>query len=433
MFHNPHIRNFLSRQKPALFAVYAIAASFLTYASMYAFRKPISVATFSGWQIWGVDYKIILIFSQIIGYTLSKFIGIDLVSSLEHRKRPYAILILIAIAELSLILFAYTPHSWNFIFLFFNGLPLGMVWGLVFSFLEGRKQTELLAAGLSTSFIVSSGFVKSIGAILIQSWGISELEMPYLTGALVALPLIFFVWLLSHLPEPNPEDEKLRFERIPMSGKDRWNFFRTISFGLIVLTLIYMMLTTIRDLRDNFMADIWKELNYTSNPMIFTYTELPIAFGVLILVAFMIWIKNNFTAFMINHLFILFGALMVGIATVLFQSKIILPEIWMVLVGLGLYMGYVPFNAVLFERLIAVFRKPGNATFFIYVADSFGYLSSVGVLFYKNFAETQISWLNFFIKISYTTALIGGTLTVISLIYFFIKKRHLSKQLQPLP
>ena len=48
------------------------------------------------------------------------------------------------------------------------------------------------------------------------------------------------------------------------------------------------------------------------------------------------------------------------------------------MLGLGTYLGYLPFNCLLFDRLIAAFGSVANAGFFIYVADSFGYLGSVG-------------------------------------------------------
>ena len=57
--------------------------------------------------------------------------------------------------EVALLLFALVPAPYNFGCLFLNGLPLGMVFGLVLSFLEGRRLTEALAAGLCASFIVA--------------------------------------------------------------------------------------------------------------------------------------------------------------------------------------------------------------------------------------------------------------------------------------
>ena len=64
----------------------------------------------------------------------------------------------------------------------------------------------------------------------------------------------------------------------------------------------------------------------------------------------------------------------------------------MTLVGLGLYMGYIPFNCILFERLIATFRKAGNVGFLIYIADSFGYLGSVCVIVSKSVYSNKLPW-----------------------------------------
>ena len=53
------------------------------------------------------------------------------------------------------------------------------------------------------------------------------------------------------------------------------------------------------------------------------------------------------------------------LANYLFQIKFINPTLWMIFTGLGLFLGYIPFNAVLFDRFIAAFHIKGNANFFI--------------------------------------------------------------------
>ncbi|MFX8554498.1 DUF5690 family protein, partial [Acinetobacter baumannii] len=73
------------------------------------------------------------------------------------------ILFLLFAAWLTLFCFAVVPVPYNFIFMFLNGLPLGMIWGLVFSYLEGRTFTDLMGAILATSFIFASGFAKFVG------------------------------------------------------------------------------------------------------------------------------------------------------------------------------------------------------------------------------------------------------------------------------
>lgn len=420
---NKNIKNWLAGTNNIGFSLYAIFAAFSAYACMYAFRKPFTAARFEGIEYWGIGFKTIIVIAQVFGYMLSKFIGIKIVSEMTRAKRAITIIIFIIIAEVSLFFFSIVPAPYNIIFMFINGLPLGMIWGLIFSYLEGRKLTEILGVGLCASFIVSSGFVKSVGAIVMSGWGFSEFQMPYITGALFLLPLLFFVWMLDQLPPPSAEDEKLKTKRIPMNKKERKDFFIRFAFGLVTLTLVYMFLSAFRDLRDNFAVEIWRSVGYKDMPMIFTYSEIPIAFGTLFSLSFLIIIKDNLKALLVNHYIIFGGLILTGLSTFAFQVKLISPLAWMILEGLGLYLAYVPFNAILFDRLIAAFRSEGNSGFLIYLADSFGYFASVGVLLYKNFGQPDISWLNFFIDSSYIMAFLGSLLTIISVFYFRRKKQ----------
>jgi MFS family permease len=401
-----------------VFSLYAITAAFCTYACMYAFRKPIATGEFADFAYWGIDLKTLLIVAQVIGYTVSKFIGIKVVSEMLRHRRAVTILGLVALAELALFFFWIVPAPWNIGFLFLNGLPLGIIWGLVFSYLEGRRNTELLGAGLSVSFIVSTGMVKSVGAYLMYEWGVSEFAMPFLTGAIFLLPLLFFTWLLDRLPPPTAEDERLRVRREPMDGPQRIAFFKRFGGGIVVLTLAYLFLTAFRDLRDNYSREILDAIGFADNAAIFVQTEIPIAIIVLGVMGSLMLIKDNKRALMANHVIIFTGLVMVGASTALFSAGWISPYFWMVLVGLGSYLGYVPFNCILFDRLIATFRTVANAGFLIYIADAFGYLSSVGVLLFKNFGYAEISWYSFFVGFCYATALVGGSLTLVSAVYF---------------
>jgi len=94
----------------------------------------------------------------------------------------------------------------------------------------------------------------------------------------------------------------------------------------------------------------------------------------------------------------------------------------MIVSGFGLYICYVPFNCLFFDRFIGAFKIKGNAGFLIYIADSFGYLGSVSVLLYKNFGQAGLSWLEFFVKGSYLVAGIGIITTISSFIY--LNKKH---------
>ena len=369
-----------------------------------------------------MTYKSWLVIFQIVGYALSKFIGIKVISELKAHSRSFGILLMVGIAGISWLLFAITPAPYNMIFLFTNGLPLGMIWGMVFGYLEGRRFTEVLGAGLSVSFIFSAGFAKSVGGWIMRDWGTSEYWMPWVACCLFIGPLLVFLWLLNQVPPPSPLDEELRTRRQPMDISERKKFFLTFAPGIILFTLAYMLLTAFRDLRDNYSAEIWKTLGYGNSPEIFTTTEIPVSVIVLIIMGSLMLIKNNQLALMINHVIIMLGMILIGVACYFFQLHMISPTAWMILIGLGLYLGYVPFNSIFFDRLLAAFRYTGTVGFIMYVADSFGYLGSLGVVFFKEFGNAKVSWLNFFISGGYTISVVGTTLILASMIYFH--KKH---------
>ena len=414
------IKKYLQNSSDIIFICYAVFAAFGTYFCMYAFRKPFSVGTYESVFFWGniLTFKSAIIISQVIGYALSKFIGIKVIAELKNNNRAYLLMGLILSAELALILFGFIPAPWNIIALFINGLPLGMIWGIVFSYLEGRRFSEILGAGLAASFIVASGAVKSVGKWLVLEFGINEFWMPAATGALFILPLFFFVYLLEQIPPPTEKDQLLRTERIPMNGAERKKLFLKYVPGIIALVLFYTLLTAYRDFRDNFAAELWTALGFGDAPAIFTISEIPIAIFVLAMMGATMLVKNNAKALQLYFWIVLLGALIVGLATLFFSHGILNGAIWMVTVGLGLYIAYVPFNCILFDRMIAAFKCKGNAGFLIYVADAFGYLGSVLVLFYKDFVAPELSWVDFFTDISYLLT-IGCSMSILFTIYYF--------------
>ena len=426
MTTNPEnkITNWLTRQPTFHFALYVSFSAFCLYTCIFALRKAFGVATYEGLTFAGHSFKVWMVVFQVVGYMLSKFIGIKVVSELNPSSRAKGILLMTGIASVAWLFFAITPAPYSLLFLFFNGLPLGMVWGMVFGYLEGRKTTEVLGAALSVSFIFSSGLAKTMGGVLMSDWGVSELWMPFATCVLFYPPLVVFLFLLNKIPPPTREDELLRTKRQPMTGAERKKFTYTFLPGLVLLILSYMLLTAYRDFRDNFSAEIWKSLGIT-DPKIFTQTEALVSFVVLVVIASLMVIKNNFKALIINHIIVIMGMLMVGVGTWLFEQKIIDAPTWMVAVGMGLYFGYIQFNSIFFDRLIATFKYVSTVGFLIYLADSFGYVGSVAVMFYKEFGSHNLSWLDFFLKSSYILSITGTVLMLLSLSYFITKHRSI--------
>ncbi|MEX2231380.1 MAG: DUF5690 family protein, partial [Cyclobacteriaceae bacterium] len=394
-------------------------------------RKTFTAATFEGLSYFGISYKVWLITFQVVGYGLAKFAGIKIISELKANARAMGILLMVTIAGLSWFFFAIVPPPYNLIFLFTNGFPLGMVWGMVFGYMEGRRMTEVLGASLSVSFIFSGGLCRTVGGFLMRDWGVSEMWMPFTAACVFTIPLLLFLWLVDKIPPPSDIDVALRTKRQPMDHHDRKKFLNTFLPGIVLFVLVYMLLTAFRDFRENFSSDVWKTLGYGDSPSIFTKTETPVSLAVLVIMASIMLIKNNKHALMINHIIIMAGMMLIGISTLLFESKTIDAPLWMILIGTGLYMGYVPFNSIFFDRLIAAFKYVGTVGFIMYVADAFGYIGSVAVLFYSQFSASEMSYIELFISGGYCMSVIGSLLIMASMWYFHLKHRKWATPLKP--
>jgi MFS family permease len=398
-------------------SILAAIAAFGAYTSMYAFRKAFAAGSYSGLSFWHVDYKAWLVIAQVLGYTLSKFYGIKFIAEIKALSRGRSILLLVAVAWLALLGFALVPAPYNIVFLFINGFPLGMIWGLVFGYLEGRRATEFMAAVLSTSLIFASGFVKTVGRTLITEFNVKEYHMPFLTGAIFAIPLILFVLILELMPPPNQQDKQLRTERVAMSSQERRAFLARFLPGIILTVIVYVLLTVMRDVRDNFEVEIWAGLGINSNS-IYANIDSIISLAVLAGISLLILVKNNLKAFGIIHVFIICGCLLAGISTLLFEAKSISAVTWMTLAGLGLYAAYVPYNAIFFERMIASFNYKSNVGFIMYIADAIGYLGSISVLLVKELGNSDVSWDVFFKNGLLVMSVVGAIAGSLSLIYF---------------
>jgi hypothetical protein len=370
---------------------------------MYAFRKPFTAAGYRDVVVWGVGYKTVLVTAQVLGYTLSKFLGIKVVAEVRPQRRAALLLGLIAAAQGALLLFALTPPPFNLLWLFCNGVPLGLVFGLVLGFLEGRRQTEALVAGLCCSFIVADGATKSVGAGLLQA-GVSEYWMPFVSGLLFVPPLLFFTWMLTRIPRPSRRDVAARGERAPMGGAERRAFFRRYAPGLTLLVLVFLLTTVLRSVRADFAPEIWAGLRQTVPPAIFAWSETAVAAGVLVLNGSAVLLADNRRAFFFGLALAVGGAALVALALLGLQAGRLAPFPFMVLHGIGLYLPYIAVHTTLFERLIALTRDRGTIGYLMYLADSFGYLGYVGVLLARNALGPAENFLAFFLTLSWVIA-----------------------------
>jgi MFS family permease len=399
-------------------AVYAAVIAFLAYTSVYAFRKPFTVVSFGGINFVGISYPTLLIISQVMGYMLSKFYGVKLIAELKRSSRWKTGLLLVTVSWLSLLLLAIVPPPFGTICMLINGFSLGFMWGIVFSYVEGRKATDFIGAVMAVSFIFAGGFTRTAALWLKDIFNLNDYWLPFVTGAVFIIPFCLFLFLLEKIPLPDNEDIDERTERLPMDASERKKLTGQFFIGITLMVIAYFFLTIMRDIRDNYMVIMWKELGYGTQYKLYAGTESLISIIVLAIMAMMVFVRKNLLAFKLVHVIIITGFVISGIASLLFINSWINGEWWMLLTGLGLYTAYIPFNCILFERMIALFRLKGNAGFLIYVADSFGYLGSVLVMLIKEFFSINIRWSQFYSQGVIWFALLGIVCTILSLRYF---------------
>ncbi len=414
------LKGALGRSGPGALGLYAIVAAFTTYFCMYAFRKPFAAAEYDGLHLWGtnLDAKTAYVIAQIIGYTISKFVGMKVCAETGRTGRARLLICLILAAWGALLLFALLPLPLKVFAIFLNGLPLGMVWGTVVLHLEGRRTSEFMLAGLSCSYIIASGVVKDVGRWLMSAHGIEDYWMPFTIGALFFPAFVLGVILLAQIPQPSEADMKERSKRVRMYAGDRWSFLREFSLGMLLLSGMYFFLTAYRDYRDNYGVEILRELGLGDRAGIFTQTEVPIAFGVMVVLSLLSLVRDNRMGLVLAFAIMTAGTLLMGVATWLLERGSIGGVQWMTLVGLGAYLAYVPFGSVLFDRLLAYTRFAGTAVFAIYLTDAVGYTGSVGLQVYKDFFQAEATRLEFFQSLSYFMSACGALALVASLAYF---------------
>jgi Family of unknown function (DUF5690) len=399
--------------------LWSMVAAFGCYFCVYGFRKPFTAGQYVD-QYWlGIHWKSILISSQIAGYMLSKWYGIFFVSSITWEKRARAILVSILIAEIALLGFGLIPKPWNLVFLVMNGLPLGMIFGYIQGFLEGKKNTELYIAALGSSFILADGVSKSAG-INILNWGVSETWMPFFAGLLYALPLLFFVWMLTRIPKPSEQEVADRAERTPMNQADRIHLVKQLWPGILTISTLYLFASLLRGMRSDFAPEIWKYLGFKSLPETYSQTEIWVTVGILAINGSLVLIRSNYKAFFTSILAIATGFLLLIIAG--FWGIESMGPFWLiVLTGFGIYLPYLTITTSVFERMIAITRHKANIGFLMYIVDSVGYLGynvlllSIGFIFPNlDIPELFFAWVKLL-------GIAGMALCLISSAYFIRK------------
>jgi hypothetical protein len=181
-----------------------------------------------------------------------------------------------------------------------------------------------------------------------------------------------------------------------------------------MLLAAYFFLTALRDFRDHYGAELFDAIGLGDQRAIFSRTELWAMLGVIMAIAILNLISSHRKALVTVYTIIIGGFALIGAATVGFKAGVVSPYWWMALVGLGMYLAYVPFGAVLFERMMAASRFNGTAVFAIQLADGIGYTASALLQVFRDLAFGRFQRLEFFVPYAIVVSIAGVVLMTAS-------------------
>lgn len=103
---------------------------------------------------------------------------------------------------------------------------------------------------------------------------------------------------------------------------------------------------------------------------------------------------------------------------------------WLFIQSLSLYIVYLSFQTLFFERFIACFKIKGNVGFFIASIDFIGYTGTVCVLLFKEYCSPNIDWMQFYNQFSGWVGIVAGIAFIGSAIYL-MQRYKMEKQNLP--
>ena len=395
----------------ALLILWAGGAALLSYSLVYALRKPYTAASFEGLTFMGSDYKVAVTTIQILGYVIAKFFGIKIISELKKENRFRFFVGSAILAELALVGFGLLEAPYNVAAMFVNGLSLGCMWGVIFSFIEGRKVTDILASLLGVSMVFSSGVAKSFGLFAMNEMQIDQFWMPAVIGGFSLPLLVFMGYMLKRLPQPTAEDIALRNERVVLDGKGRVALFRKYAPILTLLFIGNFMLLVLRDIKEDFLVNILDMSNQSS--WLFARIDTIVTLIILGIFALFAFFRSNIRALLWLMTLVIAGCLTMTYVSFHYETLNLKAVTWLFIQSLSLYIAYLTFQTIFFDRFIACFRIKGNVGFFIALIDFIGYLGTVTLLSTKEFLNIELEWFALF---NHIAGFVGATCSILFIV-----------------
>jgi uncharacterized membrane protein YwzB len=289
----------------------------------------------------------------------------------------------------------------------------------MFTYLEGRRSTEITSGMLNFFIILGGALARAVGSAILDALP-SHLHawMPLITAG-IGLPIaLVSVLLLDAVPRPTLEDVRERAVRRPMPSSERTAFLKRFWPGLTLLSINYMLMVTFRSFRDYFCANVYKDMLHRDvTSLDYILADWPAGAVACSMMMSVASLRDNRKGVQAMHVMMVIGAAILAAVTVLFQLHYLSGELAIICIGIGLYVAWLPSQAILFDRILSASDTPGTSVFLIFATDFLGYVGTLALLFYKSFAHIG-SVTDLFLYTSLGLAGCVAVLSVCSVVYF---------------
>ena len=374
-------------------AVLCIVLS-VSYMTTYFFTRPMFVLPDEYLKTPAIDGSLVdrqsaLALAQSLGYFFSKIPAIALMSSSMFFNNRQAVISALYVVTaifcgVGFIIFDNAPIGQS-VAVGLSSLTVGMVYGGMISYAEGRGNTEIVVAALNLCLVLAGGLARVVGTALVNT----RMKVQYVPGAACLIGLVvglFLLDVLAHMPPPSRKDQERRGVRRAMTSEERWTFLKKYALGIFLSLIAYSALTSIRSFRDYFALELYTELNGGQAPAASTYflADFPGSLAVCCCLAMLSGVKSNRQAAGFMMAFMILGVVILGCGTLLHSHGLIGGMSWQVMSGVGIYTSYLVMGTAFFERLLAASGSEGTIVFLQFISDGCGWLGTIAILFWKN-------------------------------------------------
>lgn len=238
-----YLRNAMS-SSPTLITIIPSISIALSYLGTYVAKYPLFLVEYNEDNtIFNISLKDWLSYAFTVGFFIGKWPAYKFVPSLARSQRLHVLIVLFTLA--SFFFTAFLPlqgpysASIKIISTLIGSISCSAIFGIEFTYLEGRSNGDVYIAALNCVAFFGSSICRAVGTALIR-WGVADSWMPILLVVLYAPITLISLFCLDAIPDPNQADVVSMGERTIMTSMEKSDFIITHIFGLIPLLAGYV-------------------------------------------------------------------------------------------------------------------------------------------------------------------------------------------------